>query len=204
MSGAARIDGGFAEVEAGSWLMGPAQPAAHFGEAARRRRRGWRLPDRAALSLVETTGTARCSAADRPFLTLLPCAAPISAVSGKILVAPAGARAGASLLKAVPMSRHGALCITEFKSGWVVFATRSRTARLVVEDGGTLSVRPDAVVAWTGPSPTGFCPRLRLMDIVLPRGPRDLLFHFHGPSVVWVEGSCAERPLSRSAGRRAV
>ena len=204
MSGSARIESGFAEVEAGSWLMGPAQPAAHFGEALRRRRRGWRLPDRAALSLVETTGRARCSAADRPFLTLLPCAAPVSAISGKILVAPAEGRSGASLLRAVPMSASGSLCVTEFKSGWVVLATRSRTARVVVEDGGTLSVRPDAVVAWTGPSPTGFCPKLRLMDIILPRGPRDLLFHFHGPSVVWVEGASAERPLFRSTRRSAV
>ena len=102
------------------------------------------------------------------------------------------------------MSASGSLCVTELKSGWVVLATRSRTARVVVEDGGTLSVRPDAVVAWTGPSPTGFCPKLRLMDIILPRGPRDLLFHFHGPSVVWVEGASAERPLFRSTRRRAV
>lgn len=199
----ARIDSGFAEVEAGSWLMGPAQPVAYFGDAVRRRRRGWRVPDRAALDLVETSGTARFAAADRPFLTLLPCAAPISAISGKVLVAPAAGRSGASLLRMVPMSSRGALCVTEFNSGWVVLATRSRTARMVVEDGGTLSARPDAVVAWTGPSPTGFCPKLRLLDLVLPRGPRDLLLHFHGPSVVWVEGSSVMRPLARPAGRGA-
>ena len=68
-------------------------------------------------------------------------------------------------------------------------ATASRTARLQVADGDTLSVRPEAVVAWTGNRPTGFCPKLGLWDILLPRGPKNLLLHFHGPSVVWVEGS---------------
>ena len=58
-----------------------------------------------------------------------------------------------------------------------------------MEDGGTLSVRPDAVVAWTGPRPTGFVRRLGIWDVILPRAPRDLMFHFHGPCVVWIEGS---------------
>ena len=31
-----KIDGGFAEVGAGSWLMGRGQPAAFFGRAVRR------------------------------------------------------------------------------------------------------------------------------------------------------------------------
>ena len=70
-------------------------------------------------------------------------------------------------------------------------ATASRTARLQVADGDTLSVRPESVVAWTGNRPTGFCQKLGLWDILLPRGPRNLLLHFHGPSVVWVEGANA-------------
>ncbi len=68
-------------------------------------------------------------------------------------------------------------------------ATASRTARLSVDDGDTLSVRPEAVVAWTGQRPTGFCPKLGIWDILLPRGPKDLLFNFHGPCIVWIEGS---------------
>ena len=76
-------------------------------------------------------------------------------------------------------------------SAWVVMATASRTARVSVADGETLSVRPEAVVAWTGPRPTGFCPKLGIWDILLPRGPKDLLFTFHGPSLVWIEGSFA-------------
>ena len=53
----------------------------------------------------------------------------------------------------------------------------------------TLSARPEAVVAWTGKRPTGFCPKLSIWDILLPRGPRDLLFTFYGPGIVWIEGS---------------
>ena len=72
---------------------------------------------------------------------------------------------------------------------WVVMATASRTARMAVADGDTLSVRPEAVVAWTGPRPSGFCPKLGIWDVLLPRGPKDLLFTFHGPCIVWIEGA---------------
>lgn len=186
---AVKMEGGFAEVGAGAWLMGRGQPSAFFGSAVRRRRRGFLLRDRASMDLVETTSSARCADSRRPFLTHIPCAAKISAVSSKVLVAPAAARIGAELVKAIPMSVKGAFCVTEFGGEWVVMATESRTTRLKVEDGDTLSVRPGAVVAWTGNRPTGFCPKLGLWDILLPRGPRDLLLHFHGPCVVWVEGS---------------
>ena len=200
MSSAVKIEGGFAEVGAGSWLMSRGQPAAFFGNAVRRCRRGLFLRDRQSLDLVETSSAAKCADARRPFLTHIPCAAPISAVSSKVLVAPASARSGSEMMKVVPMSLRNAICVTKFAlagekqddadgaSSWVVMATASRTARIQVEDGDTLSVRPEAVVAWTGNRPTGFCPRLGVWDIVLPRGPRDLLLHFHGPSVVWTEG----------------
>ena len=56
MTGAVKIEGGFAEVDAGTWLVGRAQPTAFFGEALRRRRKGWLVRDRSALNLVETTG----------------------------------------------------------------------------------------------------------------------------------------------------
>ena len=219
------IESGFAEVGAGTWLMGHAQPAAFFGRAVRRRRKGWVVRDRSRLDLVETTGIARLANSSRPFLTHIPCAATISAVSDKVLVAPASARQGDQMVKAIPMSMLKSLCITEFGvkeeqqadnskttdepsnrqtvkpsnsmttqaepigSAWVVMATASRTSRIAVDDGDTLSVRPDAVVAWTGQPPTGFCPKLGIWDVLLPRGPKDLLFSFHGPCIVWVEGS---------------
>ena len=214
MDGAVKIEGGFAEVGAGAWLMGRAQPAAFFGAAVRRRRRGWVVRDRGSLDLVETSAAAKCADSSRPFLTHIPCAEPIFAVSGKVLVAPAAARRGAHVVKAIPMSARRSLCATEFalpedeRPAWVVMATAGRTARVPLADGETLSARPEAVVAWTGRLPTGFCPRLSLLDVLLPRGPRDLLFTFYGPSVVWVEGSSDPRlsgfqALGRMNQRRA-
>ena len=225
------IEGGFAEVGAGAWLMGRGQPAAFFGSAVRRRRKGFFVRDRQSLDLVDATSAAKCADARRPFLTHIPCAAPVFAVSSKVLVAPASAWAGAETVKIVPMSMKGALCVTVFGSSdveksaslegptteppnhptteppnhltshFVVMATASRTARLQVADGDTLSVRPESVVAWTGGRPTGFCPRLGLWDVFLPRGPRDLLLHFHGPSLVWAEGAGAESRKSKAVGR---
>ena len=201
MEGAVKIEGGFAEVGSGAWLMGRGQPAAFLGSAVRRRRKGFFLRDRQSLDLVETSASAKCADAWRPFLTHIPCAAPISAVSSKVLVAPASAWAGTEMVKLIPMSVSGAFCVTTFGEGWVVMATASRTVRLQVADGDTLSVRPGSVVAWTGNRPTGFCPKLGLLDVVLPRGPRDLLLHFHGPAVVWSEGAGAPGPMSPKFAR---
>jgi hypothetical protein len=215
MDGAVKIEGGFAEVGAGAWLMGRAQPAAFFGAAVRRRRKGWIVRDRGRLDLVETNGAAKCADAVRPFLTYIPCAEPIFAVSDKVLVAPMSARKDAHIVKAIPMSAKGSLCATEFGERgtgngepggkWVVMATAGRTARVPVSDGETFSARSEAVVAWTGRLPTGFCPKLSIWDILLPRGPRDLLFTFYGPSIVWIEGSVDGRPSafnSQLANRR--
>ncbi len=199
MEGAVAIESGFAEVGAGAWLMRPAQPAAFFGEVVRRRRKGWIVRDRGHLELVETTAAAKCADALRPFLTHIPCAEPIFAVSDKVLVTPASARARAELVKVVPMSLRGALCVTVLEQSWVVMATASRTVRIQVSDGETLSVRPEAVVAWTGHRPTGFCRKLGLLDILLPRGPKDLVLHFHGPCLVWAEGSTRRAPRAAHA-----
>ena len=184
-----KIENGFAEVEAGSWLMSCGQPAVFFGKAVRRRRKGWRVCDRARLDLVETTGASKCADSSRPFLTHIPCAASVFAVSAKVLVAPAAARKDAHLVKVVPLNARSALCVTEFAEEWVVMATAGRTARVALAEEETLSARPEAVVAWTGKKPTGFCPKLSIWDILLPRGPRDLLFTFYGPGIVWIEGS---------------
>lgn len=235
------LESGFAEVGAGVWLVGHAQPAACFGEAVRRRRKGWIVRDRARLDLVETTGTAKCAEATRPFLTHIPCAAPISAVSDKVLVAPATARTGAEIIRPIPFSVKASICVTTFAqpeptdestnrradeksegqtiqrsndqtvkphsapSAWVVMATTSRTARVPVAEDETLSVRPESAVAWTGKRPSGFCPKLGLWDLLLPRGPKNLLLRFHGPCIVWVEGAGkrAETPVNPFV-RRAV
>ena len=210
MEGVAKIEGGFAEVEAGLWLMGRSQPAAFFGKAVRRHRTGWRVRDRSSLDLVETTAAAKCADSSRPFLTHIPCAASVFAVSGKVLVAPASARQDAHVVRTIPMSARNALCVTEFglpdegagasrrdaelprgenASAWVVMATAGRTTRIPLADGETLSARPEAIVAWTGKRPTGFCPKLSIWDILLPRGSRKVLLTFYGPSVVWIEGS---------------
>ena len=223
------IENGFAEVGAGAWLMSRGQPAAFFGEAERRRRKGLIVRDRGTLDLVETTARAKLADASRPFLTHIPCAEPIFAVSEKVLVAPAAARRDAQTIRLIPMSFKSSLCVTEFAqpededmskhprrgapnlqtsklpnvpgaerqtskpqiNSWVLMATASRTARLQVADGDTLSVRPEAVVAWTTRQPTGFCPKLSIWDVLLPHGPRNLLLTFYGPGLVWIEGATA-------------
>ena len=200
MEGVVAIEGGFAEVGAGAWLMGPAQPAAGFGSVRRLRRKGWIVRDRSALDRVQIGGKAYLSFATSPFLTYIPCAEKINAVSSKVLVAPDVARDSAETLRPVPMSFSGAFAVTNFAREWVVVATASRTSRIIVEDGQTLSVRPEAVVAWTGNRPTGFCAKLGLVDLLLPVAPRELRLNFHGPCVVWIEG--AARPSRRMPGRR--
>lgn len=197
---AARIEGGFVEIDAGTWLTSRGQPAAFFGGVRRRRRMGWCLRDRSRLDLLETSGVAKCSDSSRPFLLHIPCAAPVFTVSGKVLIAPVSARKDARIVKLVPMSAKSAICVTEFVGDWVVMATASRVCRIQVAEGETLSVRPDAAVAWTGAMPTGFCPRLSVWDVFLPRQPRDLLLTFYGPSVVWIEGSRV--PAMNLPGRR--
>ena len=224
------LSSGFAVVGPGAWLFGAAQPAAVRGTLRVRGLKGFVCPDRGALSRGELSaekshaesaenaefkshtesadGTeqdarAWCSASACPFLTRIDCGVPVTAVSDKVLVAPAAARSGARLLRVVPMSFARSIRTTEFSSEWVVMATRSRTARVALADGESLGVRPEAAVAWTGARPSGFCPRLHLLDGLLPRGPRDLLLHFHGPAIVWIEGS-EPRPLRRDGPRKAV
>lgn len=200
MSDVVTIENGFAVVNAGTYLVSRGQPAAFLGTLAERRRKGLFLRDRARLALVEATGRIHCADASRPFLTHIPCAAPIFAVSSKVLLAPAAAWVGAELVKTIPMSFARALPVSRFEREWVVMATSSRTTRITVADGDTLSVRPDAIVAWTGNRPTGFCPRLGILDLLLPRPPRNFLLHFHGPSTLWLEAASPvpSKPIRRS------
>ena len=190
MTDEAMLENGTARVGAGTWLMGRAQPVACLGSASLSRLKGFVVPDRAAVNVVTTTGDAWCADAERPFLTRLSALPdePLHVVSPKLLVAPVGVRAGAARLKLVPFSLRASAVTTRFLKGWVVLATKSRVTRVAVEDGATLTVRPEALVAWVGKAPTGFCPRLTVLDLLLPRAPRTLAFTFHGPAVVWFEG----------------
>ena len=184
-----KIENGMAVTTAGLWLAAAGQPAASRGEVRTKGLKGLIVPDRAAYVLVETSGESFFADAGRPFLTHLTCAAPIAAVSEKVLLAPAAARTGAEVVRLVPMSRRGAVRTTRFEREWVVFATRSRVTRTVLEEGAILTVRADAAVAWTTRRPTGYVPRLRLRDIVLPRRRQaNLMMHFYGPGIVWFEG----------------
>lgn len=197
------LEHGMAKVAAGVYLAAASQPAAHFGTARFAGLRGLVVPDRAALRRVETAGDAYFASAEAPFLTFLslPSDAPLSVVAAKLLVAPFASRVRGRSLKLIPLSFARATPVTELRTGWAVLATRSRTARVALADGETLTVRPDALVAWLGRPPTGFYPKLRIWDVLLPRAPRNLSFSFHGPATVWFEG--AAQPPRRPHGLRA-
>ena len=186
------IENGFAKIGEGSWLVGAAQPTAVIGSVTPRPLKGWLVPDRAKLRLVEIAGRACCGLTKMPFLTLLPCAAPLTVVSDRVLVAPAAARQDGKVLRVIPFSFRNALCVTHFTTEWVVLATASRTTRVPLQENELLTVRVDSAVAWTTKDPTGFMPRIGLWDILAPRRrERNLMLHFYGPGVVWMEGSYA-------------
>ena len=195
----ALIENGAAKVPPGKWLCGRNQPAASLGKAALRSLKGFVVPDRAWVRTATVEGPAWFASADAPFLTRIPALPDeaLSVVSSKVLVAPFASRVGAKSLKLVPMSFRRATPVTAFRFGWVVTATRGRVTRVALEDGETLTVRPEALVAWIGKEPTGFCPKLSVLDILLPRGPKGLAYSFHGPCVVWFEGAA-----ETAAGRR--
>ena len=195
------IEAGFAKIPAGEWLMGRSQPTAAEGRTEVRPLRGLVVRDRSHVRRVTTTGRGYCGSAAAPFLTRLDALPdePLKVVSAKVLVAPYGARTGARAIRPVPMGWRSSTAVTEFTSGWAVAATRSRVTRVALEKGGeSVTVRPEALVAWTGENPTGSCRRLTALDLVLPRLPDGLAFSFHGPAVVWFEGS-AEREGRRRA-----
>lgn len=197
------IQSGFAEVAAGEWLVGRAQPTAAYGVFRVKGLSGFLVPDRTFVRVVTSRERLLCSAADAPFLTRLDALPDekLALVSSKLLIAPQVSRTGARRVKLVPFSQRFAVVVTEFTMGWVVAATRSRTHRVALAEGEVLTVRRESAVAWTGLDPVGFCPKLGLWDILLPRGPRNLSLTFRGPTVVWIEGSADEvrRPKFRQA-----
>ena len=191
------IENGAAKVSAGEWLVPPDQPVAAFGTVTLRGQKGLFVRDRALVRVATIPGAAWCASAERPFLTVLSALPDVSLnlVSAKLLVASVPARVGAKALKLVPMSLRKPTVITEFRKGLVVAATRSRVTRVTVGADETLSVRPEALVAWIGARPTGSCPKLTVLDLVLPRGPKNLAYSFHGPATVWFEGAALPRVM---------
>ena len=186
------LENGFAKVESGTWLVGSSQPAAVLGKSVPLSLKGWFVPDRSRLSLIKLEGTAALSDAQRPFLTRIPCAAPLTVVSAKVLVAPEEARRSGYVMRVIPFSFRNSVCVTEFDSEWVVMSTSSRVTSFTVAEGELLTVRLESAVAWTTRRPTGYCPVLRLRDAIIPRRrDRNLMLHFYGPGIVWVEGSNA-------------
>ena len=186
------IENGFAKVSDGVWLVGTAQPTAVQGNCVPRSLKGWLVPDRSKLHLIELTGAAYCGSAEKPFLTHITCAEPLTAVSAKLLVAPSSARSKGHLLRVIPFSLRNAICSTHLESEWVVMATQSRTTRIALGEEEILTMRIESAVAWTTKPPTGFCPRIGLGDILIPRKrDRNLMLHFYGPGIVWMEGSNA-------------
>ncbi|MBP5299917.1 MAG: hypothetical protein J6Y80_00800 [Victivallales bacterium] len=181
------IENGFAKVGAGLWLVGSSQPTAFVGNCVPRALKGLWVPDRSKLHLVEVFEQAFCGGGKRPFLTQIPCAAPLMVVSEKLLVAPATAREKAQVLRVIPFSFRNAFCVTHFASEWVVLATSSRTTRVSLKENELLTARLESAVAWTTQNPTGYMPRIGLWDVLVPRRhDRNLMLHFYGPGVVWL------------------
>ena len=183
------IENGFAVTGAGTWLIGRGQPAAAAGKFSGKGLKGFVVPDRKYLSVLENEGEAYLSSSARPFLTHITSVEALSAVSSKVLIAPLEARRAANLLRVIPMSFRDAFPVTRFGIGWVVMATKSRVKRIVLEEGQVLCVKRGSVVAWTGKDPVGVAGRVKLRDILIPKRKVSLSLDFYGPQVVWVEGS---------------
>ena len=194
----AEIENGFAKVGDGEWIAAAGMPAAFKGTVSplRPRRPGgvsfWRgvlHPDKSRLAFLSLQGTMWCAVKARPFLTRIDLGERVHILTEKLLLAPLASRRDSRLVRVIPFSFRGAFCVTALETGWVLTATASRVTKAVLGEDETLAVKPEAAVAWTGNAPTGFCPRLRARDLFLPRVPKCLALHFHGPSIVWFEGS---------------
>jgi hypothetical protein len=184
-----KIENGFAAVEAGSWIIGRGQPSAVLGKTAINSLKGFIVPDRRELLVLQNEGEAYLSSSERPFLTHLPSVDKLTVVSSKILVAPLEARSDAKLLKIIPFSFREAMAVTRLAVGWAVTATKSRIKRIVLKEGEVLCVKREAAVAWTGKDPVGVAGRVKLRDLFIPKRKTSLSLDFYGPQIVWVEGS---------------
>ena len=136
---------------------------------------------------------------NRPYVTTLPSAGENVIVRSEFLLfAELSQRVCGDRLRLVPGSMRKVFTLTELKpndsvqSPVVCTASPLNEARL--EEGETLHVSPNSVVAWSGcPKPTAFCSHLRFRDLFLPRLPETLTLDFTGPGRVFFQG--AEQPL---------
>jgi hypothetical protein len=183
------IENGFAVTGAGSWLIGRGQPAAAAGKFSVKGLKGFVVPDRRCLCVLENAGEAYLSSSARPFLTHITSVETLSAVSSKVLIAPLDARKKADLMRVVPLSLRDSFPVTRFGTGWAVMATASRVKRIVLEEGQVLCVKHGSAVAWTGKDPVGVAGRVKLVDVLIPKRKVSLSLDFYGPQIVWVEGS---------------
>lgn len=201
MSMEAEISGGTARVGSGTWLASRFQPAAFTGESRQSALKGFFVTDRPYLKSVTLNGDGWFSDSEKPFLTRIAAHGEDAfyAVSGKILLAPFSARSGSKQIRLVPFSPKGAICATVFSKEWVVLSTKSRLCKVSIDSGETLVARPETVAAWSGPMPSGFCPKISVIDMILPFIPASLALRFHGPCTIWFEG--ASGPIKRSMAR---
>jgi hypothetical protein len=183
------IENGFAVTGQGVWLIGRGQPAAAVGTFSVKGLKGFVVPDRRCLAVLENEGDAYLSSSARPFLTHITSVDSLSAVSSKVLVAPMAGRRRADLLRVVPLSFRDAFPVTRFGTGWVVLATRSRVKRIVLAEGQVLCVKHGSAVAWTGRDPLGAAGRVTLRDLFVPKRKVSLSLDFYGPQIVWTEGA---------------
>lgn len=184
------IENGFATVGAGSWLVGQGQPAAVREKFSIKGLKGFIVPDRRVLSVLQNDGEASLAFSTRPFLTHLVSTDSLSVVSSKILVSPVSARKGAVSVRPVPLSLRQSFAATNLApGGWAVTATSSRLKRHVLKEGEVLCVRCESAVAWTGRNPVGVAGRIRLRDLFIPKRKPSLALDFYGPQIVWTEGS---------------
>jgi hypothetical protein len=184
-----KIENGFAVVEAGSWLVGQGQPSATLGKTSINSLKGFIVPDRRELFVMQNEGESYLSSSDRPFLTHIPSVENLTVISSKVLVAPFEARIDAKLLKIIPFSFREAIAVTRLAVGWAVTATKSRLKRIVLKEGDILCVKRESAVAWTGKDPVGVAGRVKLRDMFIPKRKVSLQLDFYGPQIVWVEGS---------------
>lgn len=184
------IENGFAVLGAGTWLVGQSQPSAVREKFSIGGLKGFIVPDRRMLSVLQNEAEASLAYSARPFLTHIVSTDSLTMVSSKILVAPFSARKAAKLLRPIPLSLRQSFAVTSFApGGWAVAATSSRIKRHVLKEGELLCVRCESAVAWTGRDPVGVAGRIKLRDLIIPKRNPSLALDFYGPQIVWTEGS---------------
>ena len=141
---------------------------------------------------------------NRPYVTTLPSAGENVIVRSEFLLfAELSQRVRGDRLHLVPGSMRKVFTLTELQpcegmpSPVVCTASPLNEARL--EEGETLHVSPNSLVAWSGcPRPTAFCSHLRFRDLFVPRLPETLTLDFTGPGRVFFQGAAVtEKAQSR-------